>query len=101
MNARLVKGGLTTPRISTFGIGEVLVILLHRLLPLCFMLIAFYLTIVGLMTSSLPHFVGSYCNHYFLQMLAQTGRGYYDAAFDLGWSQYSNSNFCLSTNFYM
>lgn len=47
MNARLVKGGLTTPRISTFGIG-------------------------------------SYCNHYFLQMLAKTGRGYYDAAFDLG-----------------
>ncbi|KAL8458724.1 hypothetical protein ACS0TY_036292 [Phlomoides rotata] len=28
--------------------------------------------------------IGSYCNHYFLQMLAQIGRGYYDAAFDLG-----------------
>ncbi|KAL0341819.1 UNVERIFIED_CONTAM: hypothetical protein Scaly_1844500 [Sesamum calycinum] len=27
---------------------------------------------------------GSYCNHYFLQMLAQIGRGYYDAAFDIG-----------------
>ncbi|KAF5931737.1 hypothetical protein HYC85_027908 [Camellia sinensis] len=25
--------------------------------------------------------IGSYCNHYFLQMLAQIGRGYYDAAF--------------------
>lgn len=57
INARLVKGGLTTPRISTFGIGEVLVILLHRFLPHCFILIAFDLTIVGLMTSSLPHAV--------------------------------------------
>lgn len=27
--------------------------------------------------------VGLYCNHYFLQMLAQIGRGYYDAAYDL------------------
>ncbi|CAK9179859.1 unnamed protein product [Ilex paraguariensis] len=27
--------------------------------------------------------IGSYCNHYFLQMLAQVGRGYYDAAFDV------------------
>ncbi|CAL5356567.1 unnamed protein product [Camellia sinensis] len=27
--------------------------------------------------------IGSYCNHYFLQMLAQIGRGYYDAAFDI------------------
>ncbi|KZV58791.1 hypothetical protein F511_18628 [Dorcoceras hygrometricum] len=27
--------------------------------------------------------IGSYCNHYFLQMLAQIGRGYYDAAFDV------------------
>ncbi|XP_051147950.1 uncharacterized protein LOC127263058 isoform X2 [Andrographis paniculata] len=27
--------------------------------------------------------IGSYCNHYFLQMLAQMGRGYYDAAFDI------------------
>ncbi|KAL6335238.1 hypothetical protein AAG906_029472 [Vitis piasezkii] len=26
--------------------------------------------------------IGSYCNHYFLQMLAQIGRGYYDAAYD-------------------
>ncbi|XP_052182839.1 uncharacterized protein LOC127795290 [Diospyros lotus] len=26
--------------------------------------------------------IGSYCNHYFLQMLAQIGKGYYDAAFD-------------------
>ncbi|XP_028052285.1 von Willebrand factor A domain-containing protein 5A-like isoform X1 [Camellia sinensis] len=25
--------------------------------------------------------IGSYCNHYFLQMLAQIGRGYYDVAF--------------------
>ena len=29
-------------------------------------------------------FTGSYCNHYFLQMLAQIGRGYYDAAYDAG-----------------
>lgn len=28
--------------------------------------------------------IGSYCNHYFLQALAQIGRGYYDAAFDVG-----------------
>ncbi|XP_060205986.1 uncharacterized protein LOC132633521 isoform X2 [Lycium barbarum] len=27
--------------------------------------------------------IGLYCNHYFLQMLAQIGRGYYDAAYDL------------------
>ncbi|THG07447.1 hypothetical protein TEA_023989 [Camellia sinensis var. sinensis] len=27
--------------------------------------------------------IGSYCNHYFLQMLAQIGRGNYDAAFDI------------------
>ncbi|KAL3511600.1 hypothetical protein ACH5RR_024317 [Cinchona calisaya] len=27
--------------------------------------------------------IGSYCNHYFLQMLAQIGRGYYDAAYDV------------------
>ncbi|XP_059645088.1 uncharacterized protein LOC132286730 isoform X2 [Cornus florida] len=27
--------------------------------------------------------IGSYCNHYFLQMLAQIGRGLYDAAYDL------------------
>ncbi|KAK6148761.1 hypothetical protein DH2020_016286 [Rehmannia glutinosa] len=47
MKGHLMKGGLTTPRICTFGIG-------------------------------------SYCNHYFLQMLAQIGRGYYDAAFDIG-----------------
>ncbi|KAL0415028.1 UNVERIFIED_CONTAM: putative nucleoside diphosphate kinase, partial [Sesamum latifolium] len=47
MRGHLMKGGLTSPRICTFGIG-------------------------------------SYCNHYFLQMLAQIGRGYYDAAFDIG-----------------
>ncbi|KAL3633791.1 hypothetical protein CASFOL_022553 [Castilleja foliolosa] len=46
MSGHLMKGGLNTPRICTFGIG-------------------------------------SYCNHYFLQMLAQIGRGYYDAAFDI------------------
>ncbi|XP_071715123.1 uncharacterized protein [Rutidosis leptorrhynchoides] len=27
--------------------------------------------------------IGSYCNHYFLQMLAHMGRGYYDAAYDV------------------
>ncbi|KAK9078384.1 hypothetical protein SSX86_002441 [Deinandra increscens subsp. villosa] len=27
--------------------------------------------------------IGSYCNHYFLQMLAYIGRGYYDAAHDV------------------
>ncbi|XP_071685578.1 uncharacterized protein [Rutidosis leptorrhynchoides] len=27
--------------------------------------------------------IGSYCNHYFLQMLANIGRGYYDSAFDV------------------
>ncbi|XP_049393031.1 uncharacterized protein LOC125857473 isoform X1 [Solanum stenotomum] len=27
--------------------------------------------------------IGLYCNHYFLQMLAQIGRGYYDVAYDL------------------
>ncbi|KAH7865192.1 hypothetical protein Vadar_003383 [Vaccinium darrowii] len=27
--------------------------------------------------------IGSYCNHYFLQMLAEIGRGYYDAAYDV------------------
>ncbi|KAL2462377.1 inter-alpha-trypsin inhibitor heavy chain-related [Forsythia ovata] len=27
--------------------------------------------------------IGSYCNHYFLKMLAEIGRGYYDAAFDI------------------
>ncbi|KAL0441339.1 UNVERIFIED_CONTAM: Inter-alpha-trypsin inhibitor heavy chain H5 [Sesamum radiatum] len=47
MRGHLMKGGLTSPRICTLGIG-------------------------------------SYCNHYFLQMLAQIGRGYYDAAFDIG-----------------
>ncbi|KAG6733248.1 hypothetical protein I3842_01G217500 [Carya illinoinensis] len=26
--------------------------------------------------------IGSYCNHYFLQMLAHIGRGHYDAAYD-------------------
>lgn len=29
-------------------------------------------------------FPGSYCNHYFLQMLAHIGRGYYGAAYDAG-----------------
>ncbi|KAL7140405.1 hypothetical protein ABFS83_09G118600 [Erythranthe nasuta] len=47
MRSQLMKGGLTSPRICTFGIGL-------------------------------------YCNHYFLQMLAQIGRGCYDAAFDIG-----------------
>ncbi|GAA0146376.1 hypothetical protein LIER_06351 [Lithospermum erythrorhizon] len=46
LRSDLVKGGLNSPRICTFGIG-------------------------------------SYCNHYFLQMLAQIGRGCYDAAYDL------------------
>ncbi|KAG8380177.1 hypothetical protein BUALT_Bualt07G0166400 [Buddleja alternifolia] len=46
MKGDLMKGGLNSPRICTFGIGL-------------------------------------YCNHYFLQMLAQIGRGYYDAAFDV------------------
>uniref|UniRef100_A0A3Q7FW48 VWFA domain-containing protein n=1 Tax=Solanum lycopersicum TaxID=4081 RepID=A0A3Q7FW48_SOLLC len=46
LRGRLMKSGLNSPRISTFGIGL-------------------------------------YCNHYFLQMLAQIGRGYYDAAYDL------------------
>lgn len=27
--------------------------------------------------------IGSYCNHYFLRMLALIGRGYYDAAYDI------------------
>ncbi|XP_024979152.1 uncharacterized protein LOC112516375 [Cynara cardunculus var. scolymus] len=27
--------------------------------------------------------IGSYCNHYFLQMLANIGRGYYDAAYEV------------------
>ncbi|KAK1358525.1 Inter-alpha-trypsin inhibitor heavy chain [Heracleum sosnowskyi] len=27
--------------------------------------------------------IGSYCNHFFLQMLAQIGRGHYDAAYDI------------------
>ncbi|KAL6996240.1 hypothetical protein U1Q18_006374 [Sarracenia purpurea var. burkii] len=27
--------------------------------------------------------IGSYCNHYFLQLLAQIGRGHYDAAYDV------------------
>ncbi|XP_022857885.1 uncharacterized protein LOC111378842 isoform X3 [Olea europaea var. sylvestris] len=46
MKGHLMKEGLTSPRICTFGIG-------------------------------------SYCNHYFLKMLAEIGRGYYDAAFDM------------------
>lgn len=33
---------------------------------------------------SIFFFPGSYCNHYFLKMLAEIGRGYYDAAFDMG-----------------
>ncbi|KAF0922327.1 hypothetical protein E2562_031819 [Oryza meyeriana var. granulata] len=28
--------------------------------------------------------LGSYCNHYFLRMLASVGKGHYDAAFDTG-----------------
>ncbi|GJN31738.1 hypothetical protein PR202_gb20174 [Eleusine coracana subsp. coracana] len=28
--------------------------------------------------------LGSYCNHYFLRMLASIGKGHYDAAFDTG-----------------
>ncbi|KAM7471879.1 hypothetical protein LguiA_010062 [Lonicera macranthoides] len=27
--------------------------------------------------------IGSYCNHYFLQILSQIGRGHYDAAYDI------------------
>lgn len=27
--------------------------------------------------------IGPYCNHYFLQMLAEIGRGYYDAAYEM------------------
>ncbi|KAH6790062.1 inter-alpha-trypsin inhibitor heavy chain-like protein [Perilla frutescens var. frutescens] len=29
--------------------------------------------------------IGPFCNHYFLQMLAQIGRGYYEAAFGVGY----------------
>ncbi|XP_074348600.1 uncharacterized protein LOC141687284 isoform X2 [Apium graveolens] len=36
---------------------------------------------------SCPHIstfgIGSYCNHYFLNMLAQIGKGYHDAAYDI------------------
>ncbi|XP_048428511.1 uncharacterized protein LOC103936358 [Pyrus x bretschneideri] len=32
--------------------------------------------------------IGLYCNHYFLQMLAQIGKGYYDAAYDSGSIEY-------------
>ncbi|KAK3022151.1 hypothetical protein RJ639_045290 [Escallonia herrerae] len=46
VKGRLNNGGLSCPRICTFGIG-------------------------------------SYCNHYFLQMLAQIGRGYYAATYDV------------------
>lgn len=28
--------------------------------------------------------LGTFCNHYFLQMLAMIGRGQYDAAYDVG-----------------
>lgn len=28
--------------------------------------------------------IGSYCNHYFLHMLANIGRGYFDSALDVG-----------------
>ncbi|KAG6425805.1 hypothetical protein SASPL_110009 [Salvia splendens] len=39
----------------------------------------------GLITPRICTFgIGLYCNHYFLQMLAQIGRGHYDAAFDIG-----------------
>ncbi|KAL5171431.1 Inter alpha-trypsin inhibitor, heavy chain 4 [Glycine soja] len=53
-----------TPRIYTFGIGKNSSFL-------------FYLY------SSANSFRGLYCNHYFLQMLAQIGRGHYDSAHDL------------------
>ncbi|KAG6428830.1 hypothetical protein SASPL_106867 [Salvia splendens] len=39
----------------------------------------------GLITPRICTFgIGLYCNHYFLQMLAQIGRGHCDAAFDIG-----------------
>lgn len=36
---------------------------------------------------------GTFCNHYFLRMLAMIGRGQYDAAYELG-------EFCNSLNFF-
>ncbi|KAK9923774.1 hypothetical protein M0R45_032175 [Rubus argutus] len=42
-----------------------------------------YLTSGGSICPRISTFgIGLYCNHYFLQMLAQIGRGYYDAAYD-------------------
>ncbi|XP_004303707.1 PREDICTED: von Willebrand factor A domain-containing protein DDB_G0286969 [Fragaria vesca subsp. vesca] len=42
-----------------------------------------YLTSEGSTCPRISTFgIGLYCNHYFLQMLAQIGRGYYDAAYN-------------------
>ncbi|XP_021828452.1 inter alpha-trypsin inhibitor, heavy chain 4 [Prunus avium] len=42
-----------------------------------------YLTSAGSVCPRISTFgIGLYCNHYFLQMLAQIGRGYYDTAYD-------------------
>ncbi|TYJ02342.1 hypothetical protein E1A91_A13G221500v1 [Gossypium mustelinum] len=42
------------------------------------------LTNQGVLSPSIHTFgIGSFCNHYFLRMLAMIGRGEYDAAFDL------------------
>ncbi|XP_050381849.1 uncharacterized protein LOC126798829 [Argentina anserina] len=42
-----------------------------------------YLTSEGATCPRISTFgIGLYCNHYFLQMLAQIGRGYYDAAYN-------------------
>ncbi|KAM0861071.1 hypothetical protein ACQ4PT_046143 [Festuca glaucescens] len=43
------------------------------------------LTYRGSMSPRISTFgLGSYCNHYFLRMLASIGKGHYDAAFDTG-----------------
>lgn len=45
----------------------------------------FCLNIVNLLLiDELNIFLGSYCNHYFLQMIAHIGRGHYHAAYDAG-----------------
>lgn len=67
-----------------------LVLLVIQFLSLCCFLLlrfvfAFYIKIViSCLLSKLCSSPGLYCNHYFLRLLAQVGRGHYDAAYKPG-----------------
>lgn len=76
MKDHLLDGGINSPRIFTFGIGMYVRLLFDYIL--CGYICNF------IHVNEFKIITGSYCNHYFLQMLAHMGRGCHDAAYDVG-----------------